>query len=85
MLMDIQKLIEQKAPFDLKFDDVYVSQYSAKFVAQIITSIFDPNFQETVPVPRFVQGTIVVCDGFYQHEIIFQSTGVTVLTKEATK
>lgn len=65
---------KENESFNLMFENCYISCESAERVAQAITSIHDPSFREEIPVPKYVYGTVTICDGYSSKTLTFHST-----------
>lgn len=75
---DLYDILGGKDPLNLTFKDCFVSGCQSRYVGQMITSINYPEFREFVPSYKYVQGTVVVSDGFHEHTITFNSTGLSI-------
>lgn len=77
-ILDIKDIYDQKEPFSITFDNCWISPSTAKRVAQVITSIMSPSFREEIPVPKYITGTLNICDGYFSHAMTFTSNGFTI-------
>jgi len=75
---DTKYMYDQKEPFSITFDNCCISQSTAERVAQVITSIMSPSFREEIPVPKYIIGTLNICDGYFSHAMTFHSNGFTI-------
>ena len=75
---DVEGLYNQKEPLGITFDNCFVSQRSTERVSQVITSIMSPSFREEIPVPKYIIGTLNICDGYFSHAMTFHSNGFTI-------
>lgn len=75
---DIKMLCYQEKPLNVTFHDCWVSAKASDSVSQTITSLFDPSFRDEVPVSKYINGSITICDGHVSHQITFHAGSFTI-------